>query len=213
MMPAWLSILVDLLIGGLLVATIVYAQQLNRRIGVLRDSKDELEVLVRGFTEATQRAEAGVESMRQAAQQSGEELQAVIARAGVLRDELKMMVEAADSLANRLEAAGSNARQGGASASASPSPSVGALRPSPLAGILAQPASAAAAPRRPAPAAPPPPRPAAMAAPAEPVRPAVHRADDDVPAPAPAPAAAPSQGDGLSKAERELIQALEKMRS
>ncbi|MDR3514846.1 MAG: DUF6468 domain-containing protein [Azospirillaceae bacterium] len=98
-----LALIVDVTVVVLLVATIGFVIRLNRQLTILRDSRDELEGLIAGFGEATGRAEAGVDGMRRAAAESGETLQKAVNRAQSLRDELQFMIEAADSLANRLE--------------------------------------------------------------------------------------------------------------
>lgn len=165
-----LALVLDVAVVVLLVVTIGYAINLNRQLVRLRDSKAELEDLVRGFADATQRAEAGVEGMKHMAADTGERLQATVDRAQAIRDELQFMVEAADSLASRLE------------------------------GTITQqrPAAQAAPPRQAAPAHPAP----------------------RAPAPEPAPPAAdprrrpadPATAEARSRAERELMQALEQLR-
>ncbi|WP_244410736.1 DUF6468 domain-containing protein, partial [Nitrospirillum viridazoti] len=97
-----LSLALDVVVGGLLVATIVYALRLNRQIARLRDSRGEMEALVREFSEATAQADAGVKGMRKAAAESGEALQYLIGRADKMREELEQMTQAADALAARL---------------------------------------------------------------------------------------------------------------
>lgn len=110
------ELVLDGLIIILLLATIVYAAQLNRRIARLRDGRVELETAARRFAEAATRAEAGVKALRQAAGGAGEQMQADIEKARILRDELSFLVETGDGLANRLEraASGAGARARGA---------------------------------------------------------------------------------------------------
>jgi hypothetical protein len=187
-----LAMILDVLIVVLLVATIGYAVTLNRQLSRLRDSRAELEELVRGFAEATERAEAGVQGMRRMAGESGEKLQKTVDRAQAIRDELQFMTEAADSLAARLEGAVGQGRP----AHAAPMPAGRPVEPPLTASRLADP------PRRPPEAArrPPEPPPAAHAAP--PVPP--------VAPPGPGPAG-PAAG-ARSRAERDLLQALENRR-
>jgi uncharacterized protein YoxC len=165
------GLILDVSIIALLVATIAFAVRLNRQLTTLRDSKAELEALVRGFAEATERAETGVESMKKLAQESGERLQKTVERAQAIRDELQFMVETADSLAGRLEGAISGQRAAGPARPAAP---LTATRPE--------------APRQAAPA-------PSQAAPA-----------------AAAPAAPGGGAEARSRAERELLQALENLR-
>ncbi|NNG03049.1 MAG: hypothetical protein HKM95_02990 [Inquilinus sp.] len=103
------GLILDGLIVVLLLATIVYAAQLNRRIGRLRDGRAELERAARGFAEAAARAEAGVKALRQAADGPGKQMRAEIDKALVLRDELAFLVETGEGLADRLAGAASGA--------------------------------------------------------------------------------------------------------
>lgn len=125
-MSQTVTLILDLLIAGLLVATIVYAIQLNRQLIRLRESRSEMEGLIRSFNEATARAESGIKSMRRTAAETGEGLQKSVDRAQSLRDELQFLVEAADSLARRLAEAPTQGRGG---AQAAPAP----RRPPPMA--------------------------------------------------------------------------------
>lgn len=192
-----LALVLDLAIVALLVATIGYAVTLNRQLSRLRDSRAELEELVRGFAEATERAEAGVQGMRRMAAESGEKLQKTVDRAQAIRDELQFMTEAADSLAARLEGAVGQGRPAQPAPQAMPAgrPAEPPLTASRLADPPRRPAEAARRPVEP----PPPARPAPQAAP-------------------PVSGTAPATGNpagpptARSRAERELMQALENRR-
>ena len=109
-MSPLVTLILDLVIAGLLVATIVFAIQLNRQLVRLREGRSEMEGLIRSFNDATARAEAGIKTMRRAATETGEGLQKSIERAQSLRDELQFLVEAADSLARRLAETPTQAR-------------------------------------------------------------------------------------------------------
>jgi len=98
-----ITLIVDLLVAGLLLATLSYCIVLNRRLAALRDDKGELRDLIRGLAAASQRAEASVASLRLAAEQIGVGLQEEIDRARGLRDDLAYMLERGGSLADRLE--------------------------------------------------------------------------------------------------------------
>jgi hypothetical protein len=172
------GIVLDILIIGLLGATIYSAYILNKRLDMIRKGRAELEALVRGFADATQRAEAGVTTMKRLANDTGEQLLKQIDRARALRDELQIMIETGDSLCSRLESAATRA---------------------PLA---ARPAQAAPPAGAPAPAAAAAPKGKTGAVAARPGQPAA--SEDDK-------AAAPVV-DTLSRAERELLQVIEKLR-
>ncbi|MBJ7418444.1 MAG: hypothetical protein JHC88_23835, partial [Niveispirillum sp.] len=127
MIASILSLLLDVAIVGLLVATIIYALRLNKQLSAVKESRAELEELVKGFAEATAQADSSVKGMRKAAHESGETLSSLINRAQTLKEEMELIVQAADGLANRLEAASGKARAavmpaqgGGAPLTASP---------------------------------------------------------------------------------------------
>ncbi|MEI6558486.1 MAG: DUF6468 domain-containing protein [Rhodospirillaceae bacterium] len=118
-MSPTITLILDLVIAGLLVATIIYAIQLNRQLIRLRDGRGEMEGLIRSFNDATIRAETGIKAMRRATAETAEGLQRSVERAQALRDELQFLVEAADSLARRLAEAPTQAK--GATQAAAPS--------------------------------------------------------------------------------------------
>jgi hypothetical protein len=106
-----LVLLLDAVIAVLLLATIVYAAILHRKLSVLRDSRQQMEQLVGRFTEANATAEKVLAEIRQAAGESGQALQSSIERGNALADDLMFLVERAGGLAKRLE--GTGLRSGG----------------------------------------------------------------------------------------------------
>lgn len=202
-MSPMVSLILDLVIVGLLAATIAYAIILNKQIIKLRESRGEMAELIHGLNEAMSKAETGVRGLRKAASDTGEDLQRTITKAQTLRDELQFMIEAADTLATRLGNVGDRDRDGGrgenARGSAARIPVKPALAPRPL--------------TRPMPvedhdddhdAAPPPPRleaPQRRAAAAPEARDSQSREMTRDPM--------TRDGESLSRAERELLQAIE----
>ena len=63
-----LGLATDVLLAVLLVAVIVYAVILNRKLAVLRDAKEEFEALLASFGDTTQQAQTNLESLREEAQ-------------------------------------------------------------------------------------------------------------------------------------------------
>ncbi|BAI72468.1 hypothetical protein AZL_018300 [Azospirillum sp. B510] len=203
-MSPLVSIIIDVVMVGLLAATIAYAIILNRQIIALRESRGEMAELIQGLNDAMGRAESGVRTLKKAASDTGEDLQRTVNKAQTLRDELEFMIEAADALANRLGGVGErdarreSARDAGRSTAVAPA--LAARNPT-RAPLVA-------------------PRPALRSLPAE------EDHDDHAPPPArldapprraaaraepPAEARDPITRDGesLSRAERELLQAIE----
>ncbi len=97
------GLLLDALVAVLLVATIVYCYVLNRRLGALRDAHAEMRGLIDAFNQAAERAAAGVDALKQAAVETGDDLGREIDKARALADELSLMTGSAEDLARRLE--------------------------------------------------------------------------------------------------------------
>jgi biopolymer transport protein ExbB/TolQ len=96
---AW-TIALDLLLAGLLVATIVVGVLLNRRLAEMRRHRAELETLGRAFDDATRRAEDGIGRLKV----SSDALQQHLGEATTAADDLRFLIERAKTLADRLEA-------------------------------------------------------------------------------------------------------------
>ena len=105
--------ILDLVVILLLVPTIIYAVILNRRLVALRRSRDELARIVASFNDATLRAEAGIPKLKKATTEANQTLKERVDKAQTLRDDLAFMVQRAEELANRLEAAVRAARSEG----------------------------------------------------------------------------------------------------
>ena len=98
------SLLLDGLVAALLAATIVYCFLLHRRLAALRGAQAEMAKLVVDFNNATDRARAGVDDLKQATAEAGQDLQTEIAKARAMADELMVMTESGERIAIRLEA-------------------------------------------------------------------------------------------------------------
>jgi hypothetical protein len=86
-----IGVFMDGLIAVLLLATIATGLFLNRRIERLRKSTADMGSMVGGFDKATARARAGIEALRAALRESGQQLQDQINVARDLRDDLRSM--------------------------------------------------------------------------------------------------------------------------
>ena len=107
-MSGILSLILDLALIGLLIAGIGYAMRLTRQLKGLRASRSEMERFVMEFSATVERAEAGIRGLKQAARSGGDDLEQLIEKAQMLRDELHFLVESADKIANRLSNAATN---------------------------------------------------------------------------------------------------------
>ncbi|GAA4251518.1 hypothetical protein GBZ26_14215 [Azospirillum formosense] len=128
-MSPTLTLVLDLVMVGLLAATIAYAIILNRQIIKLRESRGEMAELVRGLNEAMSRAETGVRGLKKTAHETGDDLQRTVAKAQTLRDELEFMIEAADAMANRLGNVGGERPKAGPAARPAARPGLSARPP------------------------------------------------------------------------------------
>ena len=99
---SYLSLVIDLVVAGLLIATIVYASVLNRKLATLRSSKQEMETLASRLVESTQHAERALADLKSAANDTGEQLERRVAEARNLIDDLRFLVDKGSGLADRL---------------------------------------------------------------------------------------------------------------
>ena len=97
------SILLDWLLVGLLTATIVYAIILDRRLRVLRQSRDEMQALLANFTAATAQAQSSMAALRDTSQTTSTDLKDQFERGRALRDDLAFLLDRGANLADRLE--------------------------------------------------------------------------------------------------------------
>lgn len=97
-----IELALNLVLAGLLVAVIVYAILLNKRLGAWRDGKAELAKAAAQFTAAAERAELAIVELKAASEASGRLLEDQTRRALVLKDDLEMLVERAEPTADRL---------------------------------------------------------------------------------------------------------------
>lgn len=103
MMLPELSLVLDILIACLLVAVIIYALRLNKSLSVLQESKSELEKMLNGFTESTEKAELAIQRVKEASTQNRDSLTKLLSEAENLREDLAYMIERGNSLADKLE--------------------------------------------------------------------------------------------------------------
>ena len=97
------GLILESLVAILLVVTVYYCVILNRRLTGLRSGQDEFMSLVVELNEATRRAQNSVEDLKSSTLETGKELAESVSSARVLVDELAMITEAGNNLANRIE--------------------------------------------------------------------------------------------------------------
>ena len=94
----------DLVLIGLLAATLFHAMRLERALGVLKRDRAALEALVAGFNASTRQAESGIERLREAADGAGRQLARQLEAARGVDGDLGFLIGRGEQLADRLDA-------------------------------------------------------------------------------------------------------------
>lgn len=103
MSTEWLGLIMDGVVAVLLLAAIPSFLVLSRRLKTMQDGQDGMRKLIEGLNVATEQARRSVADLKLAAANAGQELEAQLKTARQMADELALMVDAGDNLANRLE--------------------------------------------------------------------------------------------------------------
>lgn len=96
--------LLELLLTGLLAATLVHAVRLQRAVSALQRERSALGAAMAGFDATTRDAESGLGRLHQVAQGVAGQVAARVEAAAVVGDDLRFLTERGEQLANRLEA-------------------------------------------------------------------------------------------------------------
>ena len=88
----------------LLAATLFHAVRLERALGVLKRDRVVLQELIAGFNASTRQAELGIERLRAAADGAGRQIARHVDMALPLKDDLALLIERGDRLADRIDA-------------------------------------------------------------------------------------------------------------
>jgi hypothetical protein len=112
---------VQITVIGLLAATLPMAWRLDRMLRAVRADRVALQQGAEGLGEASRTAEAALMRLRATTELAGRQVAERVAGAEAIREDLRYLVERAESLADRLEAAVQQARPlAGAAAPATP---------------------------------------------------------------------------------------------
>lgn len=103
------NMLVDLVAIALLGATVFYCVLLDRRLRAMREGQDGLKDTIHTLNEACDRAAMSVRNLSGATEQVDDELERRLERARALADELGMILESGNNLADRLTGASTDA--------------------------------------------------------------------------------------------------------
>jgi hypothetical protein len=96
-----IDLALNLVLATLLVAVIVYAWRLHKRLGTWRDGKADLERTIKEFSAAATRAEAAIADLKIAGEAAGRLLEDQTRKAVALKDDLEYVVARAPPIADR----------------------------------------------------------------------------------------------------------------
>ena len=106
-MTQWIGLVLDVILIAVVGVGIFHILRLIVQLKDLRAGRVEMERFLREFNGAIMRAEAGIKSLRAAARESGDDLEKLVSKAVMVRDELNFIVQSADGVAARLSVAAS----------------------------------------------------------------------------------------------------------
>jgi len=106
-----LGLLLNIFILAALCVTIFYCLRLSRQFDQMRADRKVFETLIQGLNAASARAEASIKSFKEVAVGNGDILQDKINKSRAMVDELEIMIQAGDSLADRLQSLAEKSRK------------------------------------------------------------------------------------------------------
>ena len=98
-----LSLLLDGVIVVLLIATIIYAGRLSLYLKKFKESRADLEGIITDLSKHIDKADKAVATLNDAIEKNSGELQVKMNKANAMFDELDIVVQSGDNLADRLE--------------------------------------------------------------------------------------------------------------
>lgn len=98
-----IELIANVVVAVLLVVMIGYSFVLNKRLGGLREGREELARLIGALNQASERAQDSIHHLKSLGQETEHALKMEVARARSLADELALITEAGSDLADRIE--------------------------------------------------------------------------------------------------------------
>lgn len=98
-----MEILLELVLVGLLAATLFHAMRLERLLAALKRDRVALEETINGFASSTRQAEAGLERLRGVADGAGRQIARQLDEARALKDDLTFLMERGGRVADRMD--------------------------------------------------------------------------------------------------------------
>lgn len=103
--------MLDSVLAILMVAVLVVCWVVYRRLSAIKNGQEELGKLIDNLNLAVKEAQASVQNIKNAAIQTDADLELTIKKSKAMVDELSLMTEVANNLANRLEKNSTNQAQ------------------------------------------------------------------------------------------------------
>lgn len=110
-MPAATGLALDVILLAVLGFAMYRGWKLSRQFEQMKADRAAFEKLIQALNLAASRAEGAITALREAVTGSAEQLQAKISTARALSDELEIVVQAGDNLAERLQNLAEKSRQ------------------------------------------------------------------------------------------------------
>jgi len=110
-MSPFINLFFDIALLTALGVTVFYCFRLSRQFTQMRADRKVFEILIQSLNVASAKADASIRSFRETAIGSGDSLQEKINRSHALFDELEIMIQAGDDLANRLQSLAEKSRR------------------------------------------------------------------------------------------------------
>lgn len=96
--------IMDVVLCLLLLTALAGGYVLNRRLLAIRQERGQMEAMIRSLTATVDQAEKSIHALRVAAQEAESSLNEKVRQGRALADELVIITQAGEDLANRLEA-------------------------------------------------------------------------------------------------------------
>ena len=109
-MSPFINLFFDISLLTALGVTVFYCFRLSRQFTQMRADRTAFEVLIQSLNRASAKADESIRSFKENAVNNGDALQEKINRSRALSDELEIMIQAGDNLANRLQSLAEKSR-------------------------------------------------------------------------------------------------------
>jgi hypothetical protein len=110
-MSPYVGLVIDFVMLVALGVTIFYGLRLSRQFDRLKADQKAFDQLIAALNLASSRAELAIKSLKEAAMDSGNKLQERVNAARAISEELEIMVQAGDNLAERLNVIAEKSRK------------------------------------------------------------------------------------------------------